>query len=208
MALALLTLLTPNAHAQPSQPTATIQFRPHTIQQSPPPATRLLEQISTAISAERTTEAQALAAELHERWPNHDEYTALWIDQITRAKNPPSHDDETLRTLWNLRKTQAKSAAIAFALGNYYAHQGRWNDAQSAFQSAYAFAPNHPDPAYNLGVCWEQLGQQILAQHYYRLALEHATTNQTAIVSSIPIFKIRERLAATMQPSPTGLLTP
>jgi tetratricopeptide (TPR) repeat protein len=67
-------------------------------------------------------------------------------------------------------------APLSFALGNIYAAQRRWNEAQSAYFDAFLFARQsnegaiNPDYAYNLAVSLEQLNQPEAALDYYRQA--------------------------------------
>lgn len=56
-------------------------------------------------------------------------------------------------------------------LGNLYANQGRWNDAQSAYFEAYRGAPDNADYAFNLAVSLDQLRQYPAALTYYEKAL-------------------------------------
>ncbi len=56
-------------------------------------------------------------------------------------------------------------------LGNLYAEQGRWNDAQSAYFEAYRGAPGNADYAFNLAVSLDQLRQYPAALTYYEKAL-------------------------------------
>jgi Tfp pilus assembly protein PilF len=60
---------------------------------------------------------------------------------------------------------------LQFTLGNQYAAQGRWADAQQAYFRAYAGDPQHPDFAYNLAVSLDELHQSKPALQYYRRAL-------------------------------------
>ncbi len=66
------------------------------------------------------------------------------------------------------------SAFLYFALGNLYADQFRWPQAQQAYFQAYRLAPDNPAYAYNLAVGLEHLSQPRLALTYYRRALELA----------------------------------
>jgi tetratricopeptide (TPR) repeat protein len=56
-------------------------------------------------------------------------------------------------------------------LGNLYAGQGRWNDAQAAYYDAYRGAPDNADYAFNLAVSLDQLRQYPAARTYYEKAL-------------------------------------
>jgi tetratricopeptide (TPR) repeat protein len=56
-------------------------------------------------------------------------------------------------------------------LGNLYAEQGRWDNAQAAYFEAYRGAPNNADYAFNLAVSLDQLHQVAAALSYYEKAL-------------------------------------
>ncbi len=63
------------------------------------------------------------------------------------------------------------SAQLHQALGNLYAGQGRWNEAQAAYFEAYRGAPDSADYAFNLAVSLDQLRQYPAALTYYEKAL-------------------------------------
>lgn len=71
------------------------------------------------------------------------------------------------------------SAALHFTLGNLYASQARWRDAQSEFFEAHRIEPAGADILYNLAVSLDNLGQVRLAGDYYRRALEAAKGQPT-----------------------------
>ena len=64
------------------------------------------------------------------------------------------------------------------ALGNLYADQKRWNDAQAAYFEAYRGAPDNADYAYNLAVSLDQLQQYPAALTYYERALAAGGTHR------------------------------
>ncbi len=72
------------------------------------------------------------------------------------------------------------SAPLHFNLGNLYAEQGQWPQAQQAYFQAHSLEPRNPDYAYNLAVGLEHLGQQKLALGYYRKALQLASAKGSA----------------------------
>lgn len=57
------------------------------------------------------------------------------------------------------------------SLGNLYADQQRWSDAQTAYFEAYRGAPDNADYAFNLAVSLDQLRQYPAALTYYEKAL-------------------------------------
>lgn len=66
------------------------------------------------------------------------------------------------------------SAALHMTLGNLYASQSRWADAQSAFFEAHRLDPQNADVLYNLAVALDNLNQAKLAGDFYRRALAQA----------------------------------
>ena len=66
------------------------------------------------------------------------------------------------------------SGPVLFALGNVYARQRRWNEAQQQFFRAYSATPDNPDYAFNLAVGLDRLNQPRLAASYYQRALSLA----------------------------------
>ncbi len=70
-----------------------------------------------------------------------------------------------------------QSPALHFTLGNLYASQSRWNEAQAAYFDAYRLDPDSADIAYNLAVSLDQLGQARLAADFYKRALAASETH-------------------------------
>jgi len=66
---------------------------------------------------------------------------------------------------------QPQAAQLHFSLGNQYAQQSRWAEAQAAYFRAYSIDPENADYAFNLAVSLDQLRQRKPAQEYYRRAL-------------------------------------
>ena len=66
---------------------------------------------------------------------------------------------------------QPDASFLHFSLGNQYAAQGRWAEAQQAYFRAYSGDPEHADFAYNLAVSLDRLHQGKPALEYYRRAL-------------------------------------
>ena len=66
---------------------------------------------------------------------------------------------------------QPEASFLHFTLGNQYAAQGRWAEAQQAYFQAYTSDPEHPDFAYNLAISLDRMHQTKPALEYYRRAL-------------------------------------
>ena len=73
--------------------------------------------------------------------------------------------------LKTLLATEPDSGVLNFTLGNQYAQQARWAEAQQAYFKATVAEPENADYAYNLAVSLEHLRQVGPALDYYRRAL-------------------------------------
>lgn len=85
------------------------------------------------------------------------------------------------------------SAFLFFTLGNLYADQSLWAQAQHAYFQAHHLEPHNPDYAYNLAVGLEHVSQPRLAIGFYRRAVELASSR--GHVNFDPA-RARERVAA------------
>ncbi len=77
--------------------------------------------------------------------------------------------ESRLKTLLN---GQPDSSTLYFALGNRYAEQARWGEAQQAYFNAYKLEPDNAELAFNLAVSLDRLGQNKPAAQYYQRALQ------------------------------------
>ena len=73
--------------------------------------------------------------------------------------------------LKNLIASQPETALLHFSLGNQYAQQSRWSEAQAAYFKAHSVDPENADYAFNLAVSLDQLHQGKLALEFYQRAL-------------------------------------
>ncbi len=64
------------------------------------------------------------------------------------------------------------AAPLYFALGNLYAEQSRWGEAQQAYLNAANREPDDAQYAFNLAVSFDHLGQRKLAAQYYARTLQ------------------------------------
>lgn len=92
--------------------------------------------------------------------------------QTMQTVDPAEHEAE----LQALLAEYPNVAPLQMALGNLFASQQRWSEAQGAYYNALLSAsrstdgPVHPDYAFNLAVSLEQLNQKKAALDYYRQA--------------------------------------
>lgn len=104
------------------------------------------------------------------------------------------------RELKKLLQTAPQSAPLNFALGNLYANQKRWTDAQQAFFDAFAVEPYNADFAYNLAVSLDQLQQAKLAARYYETALKLKIDGRGGQFSSSQASQRAAELTAQLLP--------
>lgn len=85
------------------------------------------------------------------------------------------------------------SAFLFFTLGNVYADQALWAQAQQAYFQAHHLEPRNPDYAYNLAVGLEHVSQPRLAAGFYRRAVELASVRGQV---NFDLSRARERIIA------------
>ena len=108
----------------------------------------------------------------------------------------PQTTESRLKTLLT---AQPESAPLNFTLGNLYARQKRWSEAQQVYFNAVAADSDHPDYLFNLAVSLDHLRQSRPAAQHYRLALE-AADKRPAAFDREQVKKRLAELAAGPQP--------
>lgn len=84
------------------------------------------------------------------------------------------------------------SAHLYFTLGNLYADQSLWAQAQHAYFQAHHLESANPDYAYNLAVGLEHVGQRKLALEFYQRAVALAATRPQV---NFEIARAQERVS-------------
>lgn len=92
-----------------------------------------------------------------------------------------TNDDNRESRLKTLLNEQENSSSLHFALGNYYAGQARWGEAQLAYSNAYRLESGNAELAFNLAVSLDRLGQKNSAAQYYQRALQLDPGNSAGI---------------------------
>ena len=98
----------------------------------------------------------------------------------TRGQSDPGLAESRLKTSL---AGQPDSTALLFALGNLYARQARWSEAQQAYFRAYSTEPDNADIIFNLAVSLDHLRQNKLAAQYYQRALSTADADASRSVN-------------------------
>lgn len=101
-----------------------------------------------------------------------------WANAGVTALNGDENRESALK---NWLQDQPDSAALHFALGNHYANEARWAEAQQAYFTAHKLDPRDASVAFNLAVSLEQLGQDKLAAQYYQQALQLNVEPRTGV---------------------------
>lgn len=125
----------------------------------------LLGLAAIASAQRRDGDAQRLYRELLELDPRNAMAQGALLDLLGNTDSQAT--ESRLKTLIE----REPDPQLYQTLGNLYAEQGRWNDAQSAYFEAYRGAPGNADYAFNLAVSLDQLRQYPAALSYYQKAL-------------------------------------
>jgi thioredoxin-like negative regulator of GroEL len=181
----------PRAAPPPDKPAALPLFQPDT-------QTSLLNQAYAAYRRGELAEAQRLYSQAAARGPAVD--ALLGLAAIASVQNRDADAQRLYSEVLDLdpRNAAAQAALLDLlgntdsqatesrlktliernpmpqlhqTLGNLYADQGRWHEAQAAYFEAWRGAPNNADYAFNLAVSLDQLQQFPAALTYYEKAL-------------------------------------
>ena len=87
---------------------------------------------------------------------------------------------------------QPDAAVLHFALGNLYARQSRWSEAQQAYFDAVTGDAGNPDYLYNLAVSLDQLHKANLAAQYYRQAMAAAANRPAGFDPAAAATRLRQ----------------
>ena len=106
-----------------------------------------------------------------------------------RGLPDPAMSESRIKTML---ASQPESPALLFSLGNLYAAQGQWSEAQKAYFGAYSIAPDNADYIFNLAVSLDHLNRAELAIRYYDMALRTGLGNSR--VFSFDAYQVRDRI--------------
>jgi tetratricopeptide (TPR) repeat protein len=148
---------------------ATVEYQ-KVLQQEPNNRDALLGLAAIALNQRQAEQAGEYYARLLELDPN-DADAIAGLTSLQQAD--PVQSESRLKAALNQTPS---SGPILFALGNLYAQQSRWSDAQQTYFRAYANAPTNADYAFNLAISLDRLNQRKLAIEYYQRALNLTKT--------------------------------
>lgn len=113
----------------------------------------------------REEEAARLYREVLDRDPQNPTAQAALLDLLGNT------DRQATESRLKMLIDRTPSASLYQTLGNLYAEQNRWSDAQNAYFEAVRMAPSNADYAFNLAVSLDRLQQAQAALGYYEKAL-------------------------------------
>lgn len=125
----------------------------------------LLGLAAIAGAQKRDGDAQRLYRDILEIDPHNATAQGALLDLLGNT------DSQATESRLKMLIDREPSAHLYQTLGNLYADQKRWNDAQAAYFEAYRNAPDNADYAFNLAVSLDQLRQFSAARTYYEKAL-------------------------------------
>lgn len=125
----------------------------------------LLGLAAIAGARNRNDDAARLYREVLDRDPHNASAQSALLDMLGNTDRQAT--ESRLKSLIE----RAPSAGLYQTLGNLYAEQNRWGDAQMAYFEAFRAAPNNADYAFNLAVSLDRLHQAQAALGYYEKAL-------------------------------------
>lgn len=128
----------------------------------------LLGLAAIAVHLQQPGEAQAYYLRVLEADPQNASAIA-GMTGLGQQLNPSQAQTES--RLKTLLAQQPDAAALHFTLGNHYASQLRWGEAQQVFFRALSIDANNAEYAFNLAVSLDHLNQNKLAAEYYNKAL-------------------------------------
>jgi tetratricopeptide (TPR) repeat protein len=140
-----------------------------------------------ALRQGKTEEAEAAYQRILEA--NPADPTALAAMVGLSGQGDPVAGESRMKSLL---AAQGELPVVNFALGNLYARQQRWSDAQQAYFKAVTADANNPDYLFNLAVSLDQLHQAKLAAQYYGQALSAADGRAAAFDRALAARRMRE----------------
>lgn len=140
-----------------------------------------------ATQENRTDEATQLYLRILQLNPRHATAQGALIGLMGRAD--PGASESRLKQLI----AREPSPFLHFILGNVYADQSQWPQAQQAYFQAHHLEPENPDYAYNLAVGLDHMRQAKPALSFYRRAEQLASAQGR---SNFNVSHARERIRA------------
>jgi Tfp pilus assembly protein PilF len=154
------------------------------------PANRdaLLGMAALEVKANRLEQAEIYYRTVLQANPR-DSYAQAGLMALRAQVGDPVQGESRMK---NLLANDPEAQILQFTLGNQYAQQGRWPEAQQAYFKAYSAEPENPDFAYNLAVSLDHVKQPKLALEYYRRAIALAQQRSSNFDKALALNRIQQ----------------
>ncbi len=143
-----------------------------------------------AISRGEYNKALSFYKRAEEINPNHPKVQKALAQLLSLAGS----DSGQRQDLKSLISEHPNDPNLPFALGNWYAKNGNWVQAQKHYFNAYKLDNEKFDFALNLAVSLDHLGEYSLAKKYYKIALSLGDNSQE--VNFVVLNSVKSRLLA------------
>lgn len=148
----------------------------------------LLGMAALEIRANRPAEAETYYRKLLEINPR-DPHAQAGLLALRAHMSDPVQAESKVKSLL---ASDPESHVLYFTLGNEYAQQRRWPEAQQAYFKAFSADPENPDFAYNLAVSLDHVRQPKLALEYYRRAISLAQQRSSNFDQNLARNRVQE----------------
>ena len=128
---------------------------------------------------------------------SHPADTVAQAAIIAIEEQDPARGERRLKALL---RSEPQAAHLHFNLGNLYAAQSRWPEAQQSYFNAHRFDRGNPDYAHNLAVSLDHLSQSESALGLYREALVLSSSRP----ASFEATAVRQRIRDLDTPAEAG----
>ena len=119
----------------------------------------------------------------------HPADTVAQAALVAIDEQDPARGESRLKALlWS----EPQAAHLHFNLGNVYAAQSRWPEAQQSYFNAYRFDSGNADYAHNLAVSLDHLSRRESALDFYREALALARSRPASFETEAVLARIRD----------------
>jgi tetratricopeptide (TPR) repeat protein len=156
------------------------------LSQRPEQRDALLGVAALKLRAGEVAQAHRLYREVLKRDPNNPTASAAMF-----SLESGGGDQATESRLKMMLDEGVDVGYIYFSLGNLYARNRRWADAQQSYFEALRNSPTNPDYNYNLAVSLDRIGQRAAAVKYYDAAIGYTDSQQVGFDPARALARIQ-----------------
>jgi len=147
----------------------------------------LLGMAAVNVARQDVNKARTYYEKLLELNPRDD----LALAGMAGLEQQPSQAGADISRIKLMLTDRPDSAHLNFTLGNLYAGQSRWAEAQQAYFDAVRLDQKNPDYIFNLAVSLEHLGQKQAALRFYSQALTLSQERRSHFNQSLAMSRVQ-----------------